>query len=248
MKKLFYIKNISNFDYLLPDLTGDTLVVYSDILKIDTKFNKMKFSDYKLQYINLNVDNIIIVGMNRIRTDKDRQHNVFGFLYTYSNFINKFIIDEKPFNKEPWRLWYHHGFIERNWLNASNSFPIQLKYEKWFERDIEDCYISAKNMINFKQYVYSDLPLLSTQFIIYEPDNLFNEYYSDIKNIAFEKYETPGLIIQFMTKTINKHLSINIDYDSYLSNNIYKLPNVGLYRFIIEENKRRMDIYNTLIK
>jgi hypothetical protein len=247
MRKAFFVKDVINIDQYLPRMNGEVLVCYSDYYNINTKHPKIEWSKYKAEYINHKEPNIIIVGLNRIRTPDSRYDLVYSYLYKMNDFETKITIDEKPFNSEPWRCWYHYGFLFKTWLGVDYSNVLESDWSHWFYRDRNDCLISSKNLKNHIKNTYSDLDFLITEFEFYEPDLFLNEYYQEIKTIAFEKYGTPKQIIQFMIKHLNSKIKIDFGFESYLTNKKYLLPNFGVFCFLVEENKRRMDIYNTLI-
>lgn len=242
-QKYFIVRDCINIDRYLDLPIENTLVVYIDVWDVNTKYNKIKFSVFKNTYIDHEPKNIVLVGLNRMRKDSNRYDLIWQYLYKINHFDNRIVINDKPFNKEPWRLWYTYGFLFRKWINGENSFPLQGDYNKWFMRESDDCLISGNNIPEHISNTYTDLDLLHTKFEFYEPSKIESLNYSEIKNLAFEKKETPKSVLQFMSKG----LKFKIDYELYLINKDYKLPNFGFYRFLCEENIRRMEIYNEII-
>jgi len=47
-----------------------------------------------------------------------------------------------------------------------------------------------------------------------------------------------------LLRVTNKHFNMKISYDSYLDSGKISVPDVGVYRFVVEESRRRQDIYN----
>lgn len=247
--KVQFLKDTSTA--IIPDdfHNEKTLVVFRDGYKLPkiegAQF--IEFEKYKSQYINLKPDRIVMVGTNRIFVPSIRCELVFEYLQTMTGHIDKISIDNSPFVGEPWRLWFHYSLAFGQWLGFNYSYIVETDWQHWFYRDSENSVISAKSIDgNFIDTV-SDLERLNTIFEFYEPDSFLTDYYNEVKKAAFEKYSTPKQLTQFMAKHLNKHLQIDFDFDSYRRNKKLVLPDFGVYRFIAEENQRRMDIYNTAI-
>lgn len=247
MRKAFFVKDVHDIDKYLPPLSGDTLVVHSDYYQVNTQYPTIGFIKFSASYTNYTPDNIILVGLNRIRTPERRYDLVFPYLYNMNKFETKITIDEKPFNGEPWRAWYHFGFLYGKWLDLSYSNAVESDWSHWFYRDTEDSIISAKSISDKITDVYSDLDKLVTSFEFYDPDERTAEYYENLKEEAFNKYSTPKHIIQMMMRNLCKYTGIELGFETYLKNKTVSLPDFPIMRFMAEENMRRMDIYNTII-
>lgn len=244
LNKFYIVKDYINIDQYINHLPKDeTIVVHIDIYDIVTSYPSVKWSVFKSSFINYEQRNIVIVGMNRIRTDASRYDMVYSHIYKLRSFDSKIIIDEKPFTGEPWRLWYIYGFLFHKWIMGENSMPLQGHWARWFEREIEDCEISQENIVHHLKNTYSDLDLLTTEFYIRTPDLFEQNKYEEVKSLAFEKYNTPRQIISYMLKNLN----LPITYESYLTNEVITLPDFGICHFMIQENKRRMGTFNTII-
>lgn len=244
MRSFYIVSDVLNIDKYLPEIPiKNTLVVHIDIWDVVTKYRSVKWSVFKNSFIDFEENNIVIVGMNRIRTDASRYDMVYSHIYKLKKFKTKIIIDEHPFSGEPWRLWYVYGFLFHTWIMGENSMPLQGQWSRWFEREIEDCAISPENIHAHISNTYSDKELLTTKFELIQPDLFQSEKYNEVKRLAFEKYDTPRQIISYMLKG----LDLNISYESYLSNETLTLPDFGISRFMVEENLRRMEIYNKII-
>jgi hypothetical protein len=244
MNSFFILKDPTRFDHLLPDLPPDnTLVVHVDVWEVQTKYQSVKWSVFKQSFVSYEQENLIIVGMNRIRTDASRYDLVYSHIYKLKNYQYKAIIDDRPFYGEPWRLWYIYGFLFHTWIAGENSFALQVDWNHWFERNRPDCLIAPDNLRKHITNTFSDAELLTTRFQFRQPDIFENQKYHDVKAEAFRKYDTHKNIIQFMLK----NLPIGITYESYLSNQTFTMPDWPISRFMVEENERRMNIYNTVI-
>lgn len=249
MYKIQFIKDTSKA--IIPkEFKENTLVIFREGYKLPNipKAEYIEFEKYKITYTNYHPNNIIMVGTNRIFVPQRRCDLVFEYLQTMTSHINKMSIDTEPFIGEPWRLWFHWSLAYGTWLGFNYSYVVETDWQHWFYRDNETSIIEADNIKDKIGEVNSDLKRVNTSFEFYDPDLFLSEFYNEVKDVAFAKYSTPKLIIQMMNKELNKHLSINFDFNSYLDNKSYKLPNFGIYRFIAEECRRRMSIYNTFTK
>jgi hypothetical protein len=215
MRKAFFVKDIINIDKYIPDkLTGNTLVIHHDFYKVETTFKKIAWSIFSKEYTNHQPDNLIIVGLNRIRTPETRYDLVYPYIYNMNKFETKITIDEKPFNGEPWRLWYHYGFLFESWLGVNYSNVLESDWQHWFYREAQTAIISDENIKWHIKETFSDLPLLTTEYSFYEPNKLLIEYYTEVKKYCFEKYDTPK---QLMQSILSKHktnylVKIKINY------------------------------------
>lgn len=245
--KVQFLKDTSKA--IIPELKGTTLVIYRDgyRMPIIEGAEYIDFEKYKIGYTNYHPDNIIMVGTNRIFVPAIRCELVFEYLQTMTAHINKISIDTAPFIGEPWRLWFHYSLAYGTWLGYNYSYVVETDWQHWFYRESDDSVISAANIAGKLQEVHSDLPTLATEFEFYTPDAMLLQYYNEVKQFAFNKYATPKQIIQLMLKELNKHLSIDFGFGSYLKNKKFLLPDFGIFHFVAEENQRRMDIYNTVI-
>jgi hypothetical protein len=245
MRAFYIVNDVINIDPLILDLPiNDTLVVHIDIWEINTVYKKISWSKYKASFIDFEENHLVIVGMNRIRTEASRYDMVYSHIYKLRKYESKVVIDEHPFTGEPWRLWYVYGFLYHTWIAGENSMAIQRSWTRWFERETKDCPISEKSILNHIGDTYSDKELLTTEFILRPVDLFENGKYEEVKRIAFEKNDTPRLIVNEMVK----NLGLEIGYESYLENRKIVLPDFGISRFLIEENERRMGTYNAIIK
>ena len=94
----------------------------------------------------------------------------------------------------------------------------------------------------------TDLDRKVCAFTFREPSSKERVHYEEVKEFAFDKYKTPKQIITTMSKELNRMIGLDVDFDTYRKGGDYVLPDFGIYRFIAEENRRRMDIYNLFAK
>lgn len=221
------------FGYKLPDIPGAEFI---------------EFLEYKNKYTLLSPTYIIIIGLNRIITPSNRCDMVNEYLQTMTPNIPKICIDTAPFIGEPWRLWFHYSIANCGSFGITYSYAIETEWEGWFYRDAPDCRLSADNIRLFISDTVSDLDLLQSSFRFSDLTAAEEEWYHDAKKHVFEKYDTPKLLINNLLRLSNKHFSIDLSYDSYRENRDWHLPDAGIYRFIAEENERRMNIFNEVVK
>lgn len=219
--------------YALPDLKG---VEYMD------------FEKFKVIYSELHFNMLIVVGLNRIITPSNRCEMVNEYMQTMTQNIPKISIDNHPFIGEPWRVWFHYSITNTGQFNLTYSYAIETEWQHWFYRDTNDCRLAGENIGMFIDNTYSDLDQLSTKFNFYETNSKQEEWYREAKEHVFAKYNSPKMLINNLLKLTNKHFQLDVSMDSFRSNKNYKLPELGIYKFMVEENQRRLKIYNTVIK
>jgi len=249
MRKVIFRKDIQSFT--LEELPDDTLIVVHEMYdapNIDRRV--IEWQKFKANYIEHETSQYILVGANRMISPSNRCDMVNDFLQVMTKTIPKVSIDTSPFIGEPWRLWYHYSLAFGVWMGADYSYPIEGEWKKWFYYEINSCKFLPQNIQLFanNDNTDTDLSPLWTKFDLYDPNKMDIEFYEEAKKYVFDKYDTPKLLISNLLKVCNKHFSKVLDFDSYLTNKDYLLPDFGVYRFLIEENKRRLAIYNCFTK
>lgn len=247
MRKVIFTENIGAVE--IDNLPNDTLMVVHEMYdtpNIDVQ--TVDWLTFKNTYTNYETSQYIIVGANRMITPSNRCDMVNDFLQVMTKSIPKISIDTSPFIGEPWRLWYHYSLALGEWLGVDYSYPIERDWLRWFYLEQNHSKISADYLpMNIKN-TYSDLSELDTSFEVNEVNEIQEEYYTEAKEHVFEKYSTPKLLTNNLLKILNKYFHLDFGHESYLTNRKYRLPDLGIYRYIMEENKRRMDIYNLFTK
>lgn len=246
MRMVIFSNDIKSIKLELPD---DTLMIVHEMYDcpaIDCEV--IAWQRFKATYADYSPSQFVIVGANRMINPSIRCDMVNDYLQVMTKSIPKVSIDTSPFLGEPWRLWYHYSLAFGEWLGVDYSYPVEGEWQKWFYYDQNDCKLKAENLNLFVKNTKSDLEKLGTSYAIYEPDRMLEEYYEYAKESVFEKYNTPKLLTNNLLKIMNKHLHLDFDMDSYLSGQSFKLPDFGVYRYVIEENKRRQSIYNYFAK
>jgi len=236
----------------LPELPAGTLVLYRDGFGYGIPDIKgaeyMEFRAYKARYTALTPPFIVVVGLNRIITPSNRCEMVNEYLQTMTKSIPKICLDTKPFIGEPWRLWYHYSISNVGKFNVPHSYAFETEWKKWFYRDQNDCRLSGPNIRLLLADTISDLDCLTTKFELYEMNADDDAWYQAAKDDVFARYATPKLLINSLLSLANRRYGIKISYDSFLGNGVVSAPNLGVYRFVIEESERRMKIYNEVIR
>ena len=247
MYKVQFLKDTSKA--LLDNLMPDTLLVYKDGYSIpEVNCEKMNFDRFRNVYSELHFNMLIIVGLNKIITPSNRTDMVNDFIQTMTRNIPKISIDNQPFIGEPWRLWYHYDVTNiSDKFAVPHGYAIETEWQKWFYREDNNSRLSGENIKLFISDTYSDLDKLITEFELAEVNDSKQEWYDNLKEHIFSIYSSPKLFINNILKECNKKFDLDISYDSYRENKNIKAPDLGIYRFIFEENKRRMNIYNALI-
>jgi hypothetical protein len=247
MHKIQFVKKYS--DCILPTILPNTYVIYhKEKPKIDIDIGSFSFAEYKEIYSNLKTEMLIFFDLNRIINPSNRCDFVFEFLFNLSSDIPKISIDSSPFIGEPWRLWFHYGLCQCGDFGIPYSYAIETEWKHWFYRDKANSVFDSDSLGMCIKNTYSNLDNLEygAKFIQCSADDL--DWYDEAKKFVFDKYNTPKLIINNLLKEANKRYGLKYDYEAYLDNNPYELLDLPVYRFIDEENKRRLRIYNKIVQ
>jgi hypothetical protein len=169
------------------------------------------------------------------------------YLQTMTPNTPKICIDNAPFIGEPWRLWFHYSIANCGHFKITYSYAIETEWQHWFYRNQNDCRLASNNIRLFISDTVSDLDRLTTKFEFHEVSKSDDLWYSQAKEAMFNKYNTPKLWVNNLLKLANKHFDIQFSYDSFLDSKQFVLPDIGVYRFVAEEAKRRMNIYNEVV-
>lgn len=206
----------------------------------------ISFTEFQKNYVDLHVNLFIFIGLNRIVTPSNRCDFVQEYLSTLTQNIKKISIDTSPFIGEPWRLFFHYLYTNNNLFKKPHSYAMQTEWKHWFYRDVKDCCLSPENIKLFLTKTYSNLDLLKTTYsfdLISEEDE---EWYAEAREHIFNKYHTPKSLINGLLKLSNDRFNLDFNYDSYLKGEEFTLPDLKIYRFMVEENSRRQGIYNAI--
>ena len=247
---------------LIDNAPAKTLVLYRDgfgyKLPQIPGAEYLEFLEYKNKYTLFSPELIVVIGLNRIITPSNRCDMVNEYLQTMTPNIPKICIDTAPFIGEPWRLWFHYSIAGCGNFGITYSFAIETEWEHWFYRDVPDCRISGDNIRLVISDTVSDLEPLRTEFDFAEIDAAEEEWYEQAKETVFARRDTPKLIINDLLKLANQHYKLDISFDTYRkrpeagslfqAQETITVPDIGIYRFMVEENLRRMGTYNEVVQ
>jgi hypothetical protein len=250
MTKIFFTKDINKVIASELGPVPDALVVYHDMYpkpEIEAQ-QVIEWSKYRGVYSETEASRIILIGLNRMINPANRCDFIHDYLTTLTPNIPKMVIDTSPFIGEPWRLFYHYLFANCNKFGFNYSYPIEGEWKKWFLYETNECRLSASSLPLFITDTYSDLTPLTTSYDLHVPDDAALEWYGEARGQIFEKYSSPKMWVTHLLALSNKHFNLKIDFDSYLTNEVFVVPDMGVYRFVVEENRRRQGIYNCFTK
>ena len=248
--KVQFLKDTSKM--IIRGYPKNTLLIYRDGFGYElpklSGVEYLEFLEYKKKYPILKPEFIIVIGLNRIITPSNRCDMVNEYLQTMSMHTPKICIDTAPFIGEPWRLWFHYSVANCNRFNITYSYAIETEWESWFYRDVPDSRLAGENIKQYLSHTYSDLEPLRAQFTFRKVEKEDLDWYAEVKSTVFEKYGSPKLLINNLLKQANIHYSMKLTFDSYRSGGCTELPDLRVFRFVVEENMRRLKIYNEVIK
>jgi|GEM_PF-1571624 len=218
----------------------------------------IEFMEYKNRYTLFAPELMVIVGLNRIITPTNRCDMVNEYLQTMTPNIPKICVDTDPFIGEPWRLWFHYSVANCGHFGITYSFAIETEWEHWFYRDTPYCRLSNDNIRLFISDTVSDIAPLRTIFNLEEISSADEEWYREAKEAVFARRDTPKLIINDLLKTANDRYGLDLSFNSWRTRpgeqkslfgdpDRVVAPDLGIYRFVVEENLRRMGIYNEVV-
>lgn len=242
--RVCFVKNTAQVT--IPDLPPRTILVWHPMYTPPelSGVEYVEWEKFRATYSSFEPELVILIGLNRMITPSNRCDYVHEYLTTMTPNIPKMSIDTAPFIGEPWRLFFHYLYSGANHFGVNYSYPVEREWQDWFYRNTNDCRLSGDNVSLFIQQTCSELDPLISSFATYEPSPEDLEWYQESKEFVFGKYYTPKLLITNLLKLCNQRFQATIDFNSYLKNSNFRLPDLGVYRFLIEENKRRMKIYN----
>jgi hypothetical protein len=250
--KVYYINNFYNFNYdtVLP---ANTLIVKHDYIKeLQTKNKVIDWSEYKSKYLELeSYNNLALIGISKMINPANRCQFINDYLSVMTRNKNKFIFDNKPFEGEPWRLFWNYQFanLDDEIFKINYSYPIEDNYLKWFYREKnQSLFIPHVLGSSLKNYFYTELKAINFKVSFYDVTEEDLKNYEELKLLIKEKYYTPKLIINNLLKLCNNLFNVNINFNSYLEQDYLVLPDLKIYHFMAEENTRRKNIYNIFIK
>ena len=247
--KIQFLKDLN--DCVLPEIPEDTYVIYKkgyDIPDIKGIRGKFEFDEFKAVYSNLHANMYIVFGLNKIITPSNRTQFVFEHLFSLSSDIEKYSIDYLPFIGETWRLWFHYGMCQVGKFGIPHSYAIETEWKHWFYRNMNDSRFEHKNLKICITDTYCDLDALNHEVTFQPTNSIDDEWYNEAKKHVFEKYDTPKMIINNLLKLCNKRFGLDYSYNSYLSKDRFKLPELNIYKFVNEENIRRVNSFNVFTK
>lgn len=241
------------------DIPTKTLLVYREgyaLPKVDAEY--VEFEKYKIAYDSIDCKFMVLVGLNRMVNPSNRCEFIHEHLTTLTPHIPKISIDSLPWIGEPWRLYYHYQYSRCGKFGASYSYPIEGEWQKWFYRESQDSQLAGGNVRLVIEDTFSDLDQLSATFELTEASQKDLGWYATAKEQVFAKYDTPKMLINNLLKLANAHFGVDVSFDSFRAtgtndlfgkqSNNFQLPDIGIYRFMVEENRRRMETFNAIIK
>ncbi len=252
MKPVQFLRDPSTADISSVDSRG-TIVIYRKGFYSPPPTREsfiIDFEEFKTKYDSLSFDSAVIIGLNRMINPANRCDFVFSFLSTATPNIPKYSIDNAPFIGEPWRVFWHYLFTKSGHWPESHSYAVETNWKKWFFREESDWSGSADNIrLMTGDTTFSDLPKLTSSFSFSDASE-HEEWYASTREQVFKMHSTPKSWIQSLLRECNKRfgfdIGYDISYDSYLEGKSITVPDLGVYRFVVEENLRRMAIYNAV--
>lgn len=221
------------FGYRLPEIPNATVV---------------EFEKFRVSYESYTPTMIVLIGLNRIINPSNRCDFVFSYLTTATPNITKISIDREPFIGEPWRVFFHYLFSRSGRWPEPHSYAVETNWRKWFFRDQNTCSMDAENIrLLIGNDTISDLPKINSKFHLAGVNEMDASWYEAMKKSVIEANSTPKLWVNGLLRECNKRFGLGLSMDSYRDNKDMTVPDVGVIRFVVEENRRRQAIYNAVV-
>jgi hypothetical protein len=218
------IKKNYQYDNILTIFKNKCIIWDKKILDInDINFTSFKKYGQKTDEILKNNKNniLIVIGLSDMIRPSNRCDIRFEYMYNFTKYKYKFVIDEVPFKEEKWRIWYPYSVFNPDTLGYPHSYAAETDYQKYIdsqyleEKDFSDPF-PIKQTINkidkCTEIYYKEYFNFKIKFNIYETNLREKDKYKKIKNKLFEEEKTPHQIIKSLRK-----------YSSSLISN-YNLP------------------------
>ena len=249
--KVQFLKDTSKAD--VGEILPDTFLIFKGGYSFPESLKGveyLEFKEFKGTYFNLHANKFIFFGLNKFMTPQNRCEMVFDFMQSMTRQTEKMSIDTLPFLGEPWRLWYHFDITNQDPLGMPHGYAVETEWKHWFLRDSDSWRLSGSEIERrLNTRCRSDIESLTTKFSLEDiENNAVQEWYEEALDHVCEKHGTDKMILNNLLKLCNEKFSKSLSVNSYLTNEKIILPNLGIYRFFVEENKRRQDIYNAIAR
>lgn len=202
------IKNKYKYQECLCVYKNRSNIFTEEILNIEG-INFVSFKNYGKETNDILKNNkgniLVVVGLSDMIRPSNRCDIRFEYMYNFSKYKYKFVIDEVPFKEEKWRIWYPYSVFNPDLIGYPHSYAIETDYQNYIDSKyredenledpipVDELISKTKNYteIYYKKYFDFDL-----EFNIYQANMPERAEYERIKKELFEKEKTPHKIIK----------------------------------------------------
>ncbi len=187
----------------LNKLEGNVLCIYKkNTLELPNKdFKFVEFGDLsnpKYMLGDWGEWTMVVLGMSYINTPSNRCDSRFEFIYNWSTFKNVYVIDDKPYIIDKWRIWFLFGATTENALNVDHSYAIESRYNNYLEGISEDPLSIDKLMeldlfIDYKYYFDFEIKFETIKMSA----DVHNQY-EELKRKVFDNWKGPSNAIMIL--------------------------------------------------
>lgn len=144
------------------------------------------------------MDALVVVGLSRIMTPSNRTAEVFEITHNLSRGWRKISVDRTLFRSEPWRAWFHWGFVGAPYAEYTYSYLAESHWRAAQEGSRADPFGLAELARWGAGVVVSTAPSLieSAQVEIVPVDPSVHTAYSEEKAAAFDEERTLPAILK----------------------------------------------------
>lgn len=244
---IWFVQNTLTLPFRIND--EDVIVTHPMHDRPMVEARHVEWSHFRLHYQSIECKRLVLVGLSRMITPSNRCDTVNDFLQTMSPGIEKIIIDTSPFIGEPWRLWFHFSVAYREFLGYTYSYPVEGDWLRWFQREEPHCKFSPDVLgLAVAGRFHTKLPPLNTEFRLVLATDADIEWYGAAKEQRIQAGSGLKSVVNNLLNDCNRRFGLDVGLDSFRDGGLIELPDLGVYRFAVEECNRRMSIHNLFTK
>lgn len=245
----------------LENIKGKVLCIYKkNTLELpENDFTFVEFGDLSNpKYMLGDWENwtMVVLGISYMKTPSNRCDPRFEFIFNWSKFKNVYVIDDKPYIIDKWRIWFLFGATHDNPLNVDHSYAIESRYNNFLEGLSEnpltmeiltelDLYIDYKHYFDFKidfkvvgmpAYVHNEYEILK--------EKVFNEWNGVSSAIrTLHKFCQNVLQDHNMSRNLKSIYDIKNDHTFYVTDLPVDLYLMSEYKRVFNETNEITEAY-----
>lgn len=184
-----------------PEIRGKTLCVYHKAYDPPLgPWHSIEFSRFKDRPRDFlhNIKSLIFVGLNRAITPGNRTEMVWEVLFNKIGNLHKISVDRTLFISEPWRAWFHFGFVDARYREYTYSYIAESQHNAFIDGMRDDDPFSLDELIKWSiGVVRCHYPKwFNVSFRTIETSDSDKDAYAKLKQSCFEGQRTIKWILR----------------------------------------------------